>query len=142
MDVEQTIEIDAPRKTVWAVMIDVERWPEWTPTTTSVELLDPGPFVVGSRARIRQPRLPVVIWTVTTLEAERYFEWQNVAPGVKSVAGHRVDATGSGRTRVTLSLGWSGWLAPLLRLLYGKLSRRYVQTEAERLKRRSEAVPT
>src|SRR5688572_7852445 len=74
MDVEQTIEIDAPRKTVWAVMIDVERWPEWTPTTTSVELLDRGPFVVGSRARIRQPRLPVVIWTVTTLESERYFE--------------------------------------------------------------------
>jgi uncharacterized membrane protein len=140
MEIEQIVEIAAPGETVWAVMTDVERWPEWTPTVTSIDLLDPGPFVVGSRARIRQPRLPVAIWTVTALESERYFEWQNVAPGVKSVAGHRVEVTDSGRTRVTLSFSWSGWLAPLLRLLYGKLSRHYVQTEAESLKRRAEAT--
>jgi hypothetical protein len=45
-----------------------------------------------------------------------------------------------GGAHVTLSLEWSGWLAPLIRLLYGGLSRRYVDAEAEGLKRRCEAA--
>jgi hypothetical protein len=93
---------------------------------------------MGSLVRIRQPRLPAAVWTVTTLDAGRYFEWRNVAPGVKSAAGHRVEATGSHATRVTLTFGWTGWLAPLIRLLYGRLARRYVRIEAESLKRRCE----
>ena len=141
MDIERTIEIAAPAQRVWAVMTDVQRWPEWTPTVTSVERLDTGPLKVGSRVRIRQPRLPVAVWTVTALDAERYFEWQNRTPGVKAVAGHRVGATGNQTTMVTLTLGWTGWLAPLIRLLYGRLARRYVQTEAESLKRRCEEQP-
>jgi uncharacterized membrane protein len=140
MDIERVIEIAAPREKVWTVMTDVARWPEWTASVTSVELLDKAPLVVGSRARIRQPRLPVVVWTVTAIEAERYFEWRNVAPGVTSVAGHRVEATRTDGARVILSFGWSGRLAPLIRLLYGRLSRRYVGTEAEGLKRHCEAT--
>ena len=76
-------------------MTDLERWPEWTASVTSVELLDEPPFDVGSHARIRQPRLPVAVWTVTAFEPEHSFEWQTVVPGVRTVAGHRVEATGS-----------------------------------------------
>jgi len=138
MSIVSTIEIAAPKQAVWTVLSDVERWPEWTPTMTSVEILDALPLAVGSRVRIRQPRLPVVVWTVTVLESQRYFEWENAVPGVKAVAGHRVEAAGPARTRVTLSFRWTGWLAPLIRLLFGKLSQRYVQVEAESLKQRCE----
>jgi uncharacterized membrane protein len=139
MDIEQSIDIGAPRERVWAVMSDVARWPEWTASVASVELLDERPFGVGSRARVRQPRLPVAVWTVTAFEAGRSFEWQSVAPGVKSVAVHRVDAAGDGSTRASLAIAWSGPLAFLIRLFYGKLSRRYVEMEARGLKQRSEA---
>lgn len=139
MDIEQIIDVAAPREKVWTVMADVERWPEWTASMTSVELLDQAPFGVGSRARIRQPRLPVAVWTVTALTAERSFEWQAVVPGLKSVGIHRVDANGSDGTRVSLSFGWSGPLAPIIRLLYGKLARRYVEIEAQGLKHRCES---
>ncbi|MFN2567728.1 MAG: SRPBCC family protein [Gemmatimonadaceae bacterium] len=138
MDVEQRIEVAAPPANVWAVMTDVERWPEWTPTVTSIERLDGGPLGVGSRVRIRQPRLPVATWTVTAPEPDWYFEWQSEAPGVRSVAGHRIELAGAGASRIALTLAWSGWLAPALRLFYGRLARRYVRTEPESLKRRCE----
>jgi uncharacterized membrane protein len=139
MIIEERVHMAAPADRVWAVMSDVERWPQWTPTVTSVERLDARPFGVGSRFRVRQPKLPTAVWTVTALEPGRYFEWRNASPGLTSVGGHRVTAGADGATSVTLTLTWSGWLTPLIRLLYGKLSRRYVQTEGESLKRRSES---
>ena len=140
VDIERVVEIAAPPDRVWATMADIERWPEWTASVTSVECLDRGPFGVGSRARVRQPRLPTAIWTVSVFEPGRYFEWQAATPGLLSVGGHRVEAAGDRASRVTLSLAWSGPLAPVVRRLFGKLSRRYVAMEAEGLKRRCEAA--
>jgi len=34
-------EINASAELVWATIRDVERWPEWTPTVTSVRLRTP-----------------------------------------------------------------------------------------------------
>ncbi len=138
-DIERVIEIAAPPERVWAAMSDVERWPEWTASVTSVERLDGGPFGVGSRARVRQPRFPAAVWTVTALEPGRSFAWQSPAPGLLSVGVHTVDPVGDSAARVTLSLTWSGPLAPAMRLLVGRLSRRYVAMEAQGLKRRCEA---
>jgi uncharacterized membrane protein len=140
MDIQATIEISAPPERIWAVMSDVERWPEWTPTVTSVEMLDGGPLRVGARARITQPRLPAAVWTVTALDPGRGFTWQSVVPGLTSVGDHRIDVRGTSTiSRVTLTLTWHGWMTPIIRLLFGRLSRRYVHMEAESLKRRSEA---
>jgi uncharacterized membrane protein len=134
MDIERTIDIAGPQEQVWAVMADVERWPEWTASVTGIERLDAGPLDVGSQARIRQPRLPTLVWTVTAVQTGRYFEWQNVRPGLTTVASHRVEGLAGNGTYVTLSFGWRGFLAPLIRLVYGKLSRRYVEVEAQSLK--------
>jgi len=141
--IERVIEIVAPPRQVWSVMIDVVRWPEWTGSVSSVELLDQSPkLMVGSRVRIRQPRLAPAVWKVTEIEPERCFEWRSVLPGLTSIGEHRIEPVGADRARVTLSIEWSGLLAPVINLLYGSLSRRYVETEAEGLKRRSEGGKT
>ena len=70
-----TTEVDAPPEVVFAVLSEIELWPEWTPTVTRVERLgDAGaPLALGSRLRIVQPKVPPAEWTVTALEPGRGF---------------------------------------------------------------------
>jgi uncharacterized membrane protein len=135
------VEIEAPPERVWAVMRDVERWPEWTPTVTSVRLLDRGPFAVGSRAIIRQPKLPPARWRVTELdEPGRSFIWVSSGLGLRVIARHSVEACGAG-SRAALSLRFSGILAGLFGRLMRGLNDRYLALEAKGLKQRSEGSP-
>jgi carbon monoxide dehydrogenase subunit G len=138
--IERSIDIQAPPELVWGMLSDVVNWPAWTPTVQSVEMLSPGPMTPGTRVRIRQPRLPVAVWTVTALETGTFFEWQNRSTGLVSTAGHRVTSDGAG-SRVSLVLEWAGFLTPLVRVLYGKLAGEYVETEARSLKQRCERQP-
>lgn len=137
-DIERQIEIAAPAARVWQVMTDVDRWPDWTASVSRVERVDNTPLTIGSKVRISQPRLSTAVWTVTALEHERYLEWQAPVPGLHSVGMHRIEPLTGESVRVTLAIRWSGVLAPVIRLLFGRLSRRYVEMEAQGLKRRSE----
>jgi uncharacterized membrane protein len=120
-----TVEIHAPSDKVWAVMRDAERWPQWTPTVTSIRLLDTGPLAVGSRALIRQPKLPPAKWQVTEFDdAGRSFTWISRGPGVMVTARHWVEARGP-ESRATLSLQFSGLFASLVGRLTANLNQRY-----------------
>lgn len=139
MDFSVSVSIDAPATRVWPILADVEHWPEWTASITRVQRLDSGPFGPGSRARVEQPKLSPMLWTVTSCEPNRSFTWRTAMPGVTSIGDHRIaHAPGDGVT-VTLSLRQTGVLAPLIALFAGGLTRRYLQMEADGLKRRSES---
>jgi uncharacterized membrane protein len=133
------VDIGASPEKVFEVLSDVERWPEWTPTMTSVQRLDDAPFGVGSRAQVRQPRLRPAVWEVTELEEGRSFAWVTRAPGLHIKAGHGVERRGAG-CRVELSFEMSGLLAPVASLLYGAMIGQYVTTESQKLKVRCESA--
>ena len=134
-----SIRIDASPETVWDIVADVERWPEWTESMETVTRVDDGPLRDGSSARVKQPRLPAVVWHVTEVEPGRSFTWEARAPGMLSVASHRIE-TVDGATVVTLSIRQSGPLAFVAALTLGRLTRRYVAMEAEGLRRRAEGT--
>ena len=69
MRTDITVDISAPPEVVWAVISDVESWPEWTASVTLVRRLSSARLQVGSRVRLKQPRLPATVWTVSDLVA-------------------------------------------------------------------------
>jgi uncharacterized membrane protein len=133
--VSVTVSIDAPPEKVFAVLRDVERWPEWTSTMISVQRVESGPFAVGSTAHVRQPKLRPAVWRVTELEDGRNFTWATRSPGLCMSAGHLIEPQGPG-SRVTLSFELSGFAAPVISLLYRSLIERYITTESQGLKKR------
>jgi uncharacterized protein YndB with AHSA1/START domain len=144
MDHEVRIDIAAPAARVWSVLSDVERWPEWTASVRSVELLD-GTLAVGNRVRIRQPRFPTVVWEVTEVVPNRSFTWRSRGPGADAIGSHAVADNGDGSSTAVLGISQTGLLGTLVALLSRPLTKRYVALEAAGLKQRSEqpaAEPT
>jgi len=137
MHFQTTVEIAAPAATVWEVLADVTTWPSWTSSVTSAEPLSGEPLGLGAEVRVRQPRLAPAVWRVTRFEAEQSFQWTSTSGGVTSVADHVLTEL-NGSTHVLLTVDQSGLLAPLIGLIFGGLTRRYLRTEAEGLKSRAE----
>lgn len=139
MRLEQTVDIEAAPDTVWATIKDVERWHEWTESINSVELLDGASLAVGSKARVRQPKLPPAVWTVTDVQEGREFSWKARGPGFTSTGIHRVEPRPEGGSRATLGIHMDGPLAGVFGLFMKGITKRYVAMEAAGLKRRTEA---
>ena len=127
-----SIAIDAPIEVVWSIFTDVERWPTWASSFTSVELID-GPMRLGAKARIRQPRLPTVVWEVTKWEPGRSWTWTATSPGARTEASHVLTRSGDG-TVAEQSIVASGPLGRLAAFVWRSLTQRYLAIEAAGLR--------
>lgn len=139
---QDSIDIKAAPDDVWAVLADVERWPDWTGSIDHVELQGDGELTPGAKVRIKQPRFPSVTWEVTELESGRNFARTATNLGLTSVGDHRLAPVDAATVNVQLELGQSGPLAGVLGALTKGLTRRYLRMEAEGLKRRCKAGRT
>ena len=140
MRFEKSIDIDAPQQRVWDVLTALEAWPQRIETVDTVELLTPAPITKGSRVRLKQPKLPEGTWDITAWDAPSYFEWTQKTVGAGMVAGHRVEALGEGRARLTLTLDMGGFLTPIFGRFYRQLTNEYMTLEAEGMKRAAESA--
>jgi len=139
MRFEATADVSDSAQHVFDTYADVEHWPSWTGSVTSVEKIDPGPLKVGLRARVRQPKLPVAVWQVTRLVPGQEFTWEARGRGVHTIGTHRVTPTGDGSVRVSAILEQAGPLGWLVGLLTARITRRYLRTEVDGLKAYCEA---
>ena len=139
MQFETSIEIEAPQQRVWDILTDIEAWPRRMETVESVELLTPAPMAKGSRVRLKQPKLGEGTWVVTSWDEPSSFEWTQKMTGATSVAGHRIDALGEGRSRLTLTIDLRGFLIPIFGRMYKDLTNRYLTLETEAMKRAAES---
>jgi uncharacterized membrane protein len=140
MQTDSSIEIDAPATRVWDVFVDVERWAEWTASITSIVPLDGPGIEVGNRFEIRQPRFPKLVWEVTEVDPGRGWTWRQRSPGNTTLASHEVVAQGPERTLVRQRIDQRGPIGAVVGVLMRRLTRRYLELEAQGLKQRSEQV--
>ncbi len=140
MEYEKTVAVAADPARAWAVLSDLERWPDRIPTYEEVRRLDDGDLRVGSRAFVKQKGLAAGEWEVSELVSGRTFTWASRQPGVRIVGRHSVATNADGTTRLTLVLEQTGWLSGVVTLLMGRKIRRYVDLEADALKEAAEAA--
>jgi len=130
--------VDAGTDRVWELVGDLERWDRMLPTIQQITRVGAeGPVDVGSRFEVRQPGLPKAVYQVTGWEPGSGFTWVSSSPGVRTTATHGVGEE-DGRTRLVLSIDWSGPLAPIVRLVVGAKARRMVELEADTFVRLAE----
>jgi hypothetical protein len=137
MIIKESIHISASPAVVWRVTVDVDRWPEWSPTVTSVERIGTEPLSVGSEVRVKQPFQPEAMWVVTDIEDGVRFAWETRLPGLRMIATHAINPEGAG-TRNVLRLEGSGPLAVLLWPMFRMAVRRALLAENHGLKERCE----
>ncbi|SBT44350.1 SRPBCC family protein [Micromonospora narathiwatensis] len=140
MDCQETISTTASIEHCWAALEDVTSYPRWTTSMSAVEPLDGPALRTGHRFRIRQPGLPATVWRVCELNPGTSFAWDAHAPGVHTLAHHRLDRQPDGTTRIRIGIRQTGALAWLVALLIGPRTRRYLRMEAAGLRAAAEAV--
>jgi uncharacterized membrane protein len=137
---EDSVEIAAPSQLVWDVFTDVEHWPEWTSSVTSLVGLDGSGLAVGRRFAIKQPGMQKLVWKVTEIDPGSSWTWAQRSPGVLVTARHDVTAQPGGRTLVRQQLDQRGVLGALVGRLMVKKTKRFLELEAQGLKARSEQL--
>jgi uncharacterized membrane protein len=140
MITEDSVEIDAPPQLVWEVFSDVQRWPEWTESVTSLVGRDGSDLAVGKRFAIKQPGMSKLVWKVTEIDPGSSWTWVQRSPGVLVIARHWVTAQRGGRTLVRQQLEQRGALGALVGRMMAKKTRRFLALEAQGLKARSEEL--
>lgn len=141
MQITESIIVDAPIDRVWELTIDLEALPSVTPTVTRVERLDDGPVQVGTQARLSQPRLPRLVWTVETLDAPNRFTWATRLFGVRMVGVHELASVGANQTHLTLGVAFEGRGAAGMARLTGRSIARALEMEAEGFALAGSAAP-
>src|SRR4051794_36923562 len=111
-----TTDIEAPAHIVSGLLLDMPRWTSWTTTVQEATPLRAAELTAGTRVRVRQPRLPVSVWTVDRADASG-LEWDNFRHGLRTVATHQIERTSSG-CRLSVRIEQTGILERPVRLAF------------------------
>ena len=136
------IDIRAPAQAVWDILVDVEKYGEWNPFSTRVETtLEVGSpvdlYVDMGLFKIKQPEL------IQAVEPPVLLAW-GMTMGARFLLftrrEQRLEALSEASCRYYTTDAFSGLLAPLIVLLFGRIIRRGFNDVARALKARAEAT--
>lgn len=137
-----SVDIQAPAREVWAVLVDFARYPEWNPFTPEVE----AELAVGApvRLRVSMPgrRELERVEQINRVEPERALCWGMHMGHRALLCANRWQVLEPVRaaTRYTTADRFSGLLVPLVMALYGGPMQLGFQQMADALKVRVEGM--
>jgi hypothetical protein len=141
--ITQTLEVAAAAETVWSVITDLARYPEWNPfVVRCTSTLEPG-APIAMRVRV----LP---WLAQPQREEilEHVPGRLLSYGLRpmplgmlaSRRAHEVVALGPTRSRYVSRFVLDGWLAPLVAVLLGRRLEHGFTAMSTALVRRAEAL--
>ncbi|MBO1436108.1 SRPBCC family protein [Meiothermus sp. CFH 77666] len=128
------IVIGAPLETVWALLTDIERWPQWQPDVSSARL--EGELAVGAVFRWKAKGLGIVS-TVQALEQGRCIGWTGNSVGMRAVHIWTLEPQGEG-VRVATEESLTGWLAQTMKIFDRNFLEKSLEGSLQVLKARAE----
>jgi hypothetical protein len=142
MRCEIAVDIDSCPEHVWAVLIDLGRWPRWTTAVREATLVGGGTLGLGAVARLRAPRLPERTWHVRDFQPRRHRlalhgEGLGGRASVRFVLS-RVAGTVS-RSRLVVTHERSGWLGTPMARVTARTTEAHLRTLGDDLKAHCES---
>jgi carbon monoxide dehydrogenase subunit G len=113
MRFESSIDINAPVDKVWALIDNLEKWPQWMPSIKKIERISKGPLAAGSQLSVtaKVSGLTVtLLMTITEFVPERNVVMEGKALGTKLTRFYTLEPV-NGKTKVTIGGDVSGALA-------------------------------
>jgi hypothetical protein len=107
------IVISATLDTVWSVLTDIRRWPEWQPDIAFARL--DNSMAVGAVIRWKARGFSIKS-RIQEYEPKRRIGWTGEATGMQAVHIWSLEANDTG-TRVTTEESLSGWIPRLLKIV-------------------------
>jgi len=129
MKFSASAEINATPAKAWALVNDVEKWPQWIPSLKKIEKVTGGPLGVGSQVLVvARSLITVNLWmTITEFVAGRRVVMEGKVLGVKMTRYYTMEPAGQDRAKLMAGGEGSGLLAFLVRRGGQKLSEEIVQ---------------
>ena len=121
----------APPSAFFERWADMDTWPEWN-TDTAWARLD-GPFVTGSRGRLKPKGGPPVRFVLTSVVPDHEFVDTSLLPGARLVFAHTITPVVGQGCQVRVDVSMNGPLAMVWNALLGKGFRARAQTDLEQL---------
>ena len=127
----EPIEIDAPIETVWEIMTDFDRYPEWNPLNRFFKLdskAEPnctvtfgpswGPYDLSENGQFTKPDM-TAHETLTIFEKNCCLAYADIRSYLKAERVQYIKKLESGKTRYHTYERTSGLLSPIVRYKYG-----------------------
>ena len=134
MKFSSSVEIDAPPEKVWALVNDLEEWPQWIPSIKRIEKLSEGALGEGSQVRVTAKSIITVklLMTITEFVPGQRAVMQGKVMGTKMTRYYTFEPVNQ-RTRLTAGGEVSGLLAFLVRRGGQALSEEIVQAAKRKI---------
>lgn len=143
MLITQTLDVAAPAATVWGVVTDFSRYPEWNPFVIACRSsLEPGsPITMRVRVLpfVAQPQRETIFEHVPGRRL-RYGIGPLPLGALASDRSHAVEAAGDARSRYVSRFELRGWLAPVVATLFGRRLAHGFAAMSAAIKTRAEAL--
>jgi uncharacterized protein YndB with AHSA1/START domain len=127
--------IQATPEQVWAVLTDVNRWPEWNTKITRASLKTTASLGSTFDWKVNGARIHS---TLHTVQANRLFGWSGTTFGGSAIHNWRLEPTADGGTVVHVEESMQGWLVGLFKQKMNRDLKQDMAAWLEALKRESE----